>query len=134
MEHLDAAVRNDESLRGECIAGALTQRDVFGLLEESGFVSATVIKRFPYRQVRGHRFFSMTFQARKPAASDQVSVMYRGPFASVVTHRGTVLRAGITCRVRREELADCDGTVFILDGRGEVVNADPSTTSSCCDG
>jgi hypothetical protein len=84
----DAAIRNDESLRGECIAGALTQRDLFGLLEEAGFVAAYVLKRFPYRLVRGHRFFSLTFAARKPVAPARKAIMYRGPAAALVTAAG----------------------------------------------
>jgi hypothetical protein len=63
-------------LRGECIAGALTQRDL-GLLEELGFVAARVLKRF-YRVVQAHQFFSMTYEARKPSAPKALRVMYRG--------------------------------------------------------
>ena len=32
----DGAIRNDATLQGECIGGALTQKDLVGLLEESG--------------------------------------------------------------------------------------------------
>ena len=39
-------IRNDETLRGECIAGALTQSNLVGLLEESGFEGILLNKRF----------------------------------------------------------------------------------------
>lgn len=58
-----ASIRNDSTLKGECIAGALTEKDLAGLLEESGFTSLRVLKRFPYREVAGHPFFSLTFEA-----------------------------------------------------------------------
>ena len=52
-EEPDAAIRNDDILRGECIGGALTQRDLVGILEEAGFVAVRFLKRFPYRVVGG---------------------------------------------------------------------------------
>ena len=61
----DAGLRNDEVLQGECIAGALTQADLAGILRETGFEAMRVIKRFPYRVVQDHPFFSMTYSARK---------------------------------------------------------------------
>ena len=62
---------------------SLADGSVLALLEESGFTASRVLKRFPYRSVRGHPFFSMTFESRKPVASASRPlrrVMYRGPF------------------------------------------------------
>ncbi len=53
-----AALKNDDVLRGECLAGAMTQKDLFGLLQESGFTAVRARKRFPYRQVQGQQFYS----------------------------------------------------------------------------
>ena len=47
------AIRNDDTLKGECIAGALTAPHLMALLEESGFESTILLKRFPYREVQG---------------------------------------------------------------------------------
>lgn len=33
----DHAIRNDDALRGECIAGAHTEQDLFALLAKTGF-------------------------------------------------------------------------------------------------
>ena len=49
-----AAICNDPSLRGECIAGTLTLGDLFAILEESGFAAIRLRRRFPYRVVHGH--------------------------------------------------------------------------------
>jgi hypothetical protein len=65
-----ASVRSDPTLRGECIAGALTMKDLAGLLEETGFRSLEIIKKLPYRVVHDHPFFSLTFEARKPPVPD----------------------------------------------------------------
>ena len=59
-------IRNDDLLKGQCLAGALTQQDLVGLVGESGLVSFKVLGRFPYRVVQDHPFYSLTFEAYKP--------------------------------------------------------------------
>jgi MoaA/NifB/PqqE/SkfB family radical SAM enzyme/SAM-dependent methyltransferase len=130
-EEPDPALRNDDVLRGECIAGALTQRDLFGLLEETGFVTTRVLKRFPYRFVRGQTFFSMTFEARKPVPSDRVEVMYRGPFAGVVTFGGTLLVPGVTETLPRGEINGGGEELFLFDENGFVTNVALEGSCSC---
>jgi SAM-dependent methyltransferase len=125
----DPAIRNDDALRGECIAGALTQSDLAGLLEESGLVGLRVIKRFPYRVIRGHPFYSMTFEALRPAPAEMVRVMYRGPFASLTTHGGTLLPAGQTRRLPADELRGAGDELFLLDADGRVTNV---ASEDCC--
>jgi hypothetical protein len=127
----DAAIRNDESLRGECIAGALTQRDLFGLLDEAGFVAAYALKRFPYRTVRGHRFYSLTFEAVKPAVAETKTVMYRGPAAALVTASGQLLPAGATCRIADGSPTAARGDIFEFDANGDVTNVAVEPCLSC---
>ena len=127
----DSAIKNDAVLRGECLAGALTQRDLFGLLEESGFVAARVLKRFPYRVVQGHDFFSMTYEARKPAAQDAMRVMYRGPFPAVVTGKGEILKVGVTREIVLEELPTDAEDLFVFDAAGGITNIDLSPPACC---
>ena len=127
----DHLIRNDETLHGECIAGALTQRDLFGLLEETGFAGSRVMKRFPYRVVRDHPFFSMTFEAQKPREKKLRRVMYRGPFAAVVTRDGTLLTPGVTCELPLDRSLDGSLDCFELDGDGNVTNAEIGE-SACC--
>jgi MoaA/NifB/PqqE/SkfB family radical SAM enzyme/SAM-dependent methyltransferase len=128
----DPAIRNDDSLRGECIAGALAQRDLAGLLRESGLVGLRVLTRFPYRTVRGHPFYSLTFEARKAAVSGETArVMYRGPFASVTTHAGTVLPAGRTREVPADEVRGAGDDLLRLDAAGRVTNVVMEASLSC---
>jgi len=127
----DPAIRNDEVLRGQCIAGALTQRDLFGLLDESGFVGARVLGYFPYRTVGGHPFYSMTFVAQTASGAETVRVMYRGPFASVVTSGGSMLPAGQTRAVLANEIHGAGTDVFEFDDQGYVTNADIEPCVCC---
>ena len=127
----DAAIRNDPVLHGECIGGALTQRDLAGLLEEAGFGPLKLLKRFPYREIQGHPFFSLTFEARKAAASDPVSVVYRGPFAAVHSPGGTLLVPGPVYRLPRWEAEALAADLFILDGNGAVTNQQAQASCAC---
>jgi MoaA/NifB/PqqE/SkfB family radical SAM enzyme/SAM-dependent methyltransferase len=127
----DSAIRNDETLHGECIAGALLQRDLFGLLEESGFTARRVIKRFPYRVVRDHPFFSMTFEARKPVPRRRRRVMYRGPFPGVITPDGTLLTPGMTHDLDLDLTLGDALDFFEFDDAGAVTNLEIGA-STCC--
>lgn len=127
----DAAIRNDPVLHGECIGGALTQRDLVGLLEEAGFGPLRLLKRFFYRQVQDHPFYSLTFEAFKPAASDPVAVVYRGPFAAVQSPGGTTLVPGPVYRIPRWEAEAMETHLFLLDGNGAVTNQQAHNSCAC---
>lgn len=128
----DPEIRNNELLRGECIAGAMTQTDLFALLEESGFTARRVIKRFPYRTLGDQQFFSMTFSARRPTGGDErLRVIYRGPLARMVTQSGTLLTPGTVREVAPDEIAGCGDEILVLEQDGAVANLDMGPACSC---
>ncbi len=127
----DAAIRNDEVLKGECIAGALTTSHLVALLEETGFEAVTLIKRFAYRQVNGHPFFSLTYSAVKPKVQDPVAVIYRGPLPFLMTQGGVLLSKGAVVRLDRGEAERLGEQVFILDEAGDVVNIEAENSCAC---
>ncbi len=128
----DAAIRNDAQLQGECIGGALLQKDLVGLLEESGFVDIRLIKRFPYRVVREHPFFSLTFAAYKPRQSDPVPVIYRGPLPYLSLPDGSQLFAGQRTLVPQDLAERLGEHIFLLDeANGSVTNLDLGNGCAC---
>ncbi|KJS29765.1 MAG: methyltransferase type 11 [Desulfatitalea sp. BRH_c12] len=127
----DPAIRNDEVLKGECIAGALTASHLVGLLEETGFEAVTLVKRFAYRKVNGHPFFSLTYSAIKPKTSGQVDVIYRGPLPFLMTQGGTLLRKGVVAKLDRSEADWMGDQVFVLDESGTVMNVVAENTCAC---
>jgi len=124
------AVRSNERLRGECLGGAMLQRELFQLLEDCGFTAVTLLKRFPYRTVAGHRFYSATYQAERPQATEPSRVVYRGPFAALVTDDGRVLRRGEEA-VAAVPAGAAAEPVFVLDAEGAVANVELGTGCSC---
>ena len=130
------AVRGDHQLIGECIGGSLLQDYLFSLLRDVGFVNAEIVKRFPYREVQGHRFYSLTFRAYKPQRQDYTPVVYAGPFRTVITDDGQILSKGLPLEVNPGPGWDEDrlarAGLFTLDARsGEVTNVDAESSCAC---
>lgn len=65
-------IRNDPKLSGECLGGALRQEYLFSMIRDAGFCNSSVLKKFPYRTVMDHQFFSLTFRGFKPPLFGEV--------------------------------------------------------------
>ena len=135
------SIRGDRRLIGECIGGAMVQESLFRLLRDLGFVDAAVLKRFPYRTVRGHPFHSLTFTAFRPKEAGQgqgeeIHAVYAGPFQAVVTEAGEVLRKGVRTRVRSRFSQDpaalaVAGLLTLDPSTGAVTNLEATPTCAC---
>ncbi|MGM0418159.1 MAG: DUF5714 domain-containing protein [Thermodesulfobacteriota bacterium] len=127
-----ASVQNDEQLQGECIAGAMVVSDLFRMLGSSGFSQISVVKRFFYRKVKGHDFYSLTYQAYKPSEVEYVQALYPGPYAAVVTDEGEVLFRGEKKYIKQpENTKNLSPDIIILDDQGNAVNIEAENTCSC---
>ena len=59
-------IKYNEKLRGECIGGALSYYELFGVLNDIGFSNSRILNGYLYRSVKGYDFYSITYQAVKP--------------------------------------------------------------------
>ncbi|MFH1114406.1 MAG: DUF5714 domain-containing protein [Pseudomonadota bacterium] len=129
-------VRGDHRLIGECIGGSLVQDYLFAMLRDVGFVNAEVLKRFPYREVQGHQFYSLTFRAYKPEHGEERDVIYAGPFRAVVSDNGQVLHKGLRSRVTLgpgwdgASLAG-SGILTVDTASGAIDNIDAESDCAC---
>lgn len=71
-------IKYNQSLRGECIGGALNYHGLFGLLNDVGFSHSSVLKGYHYRAVAGFDFYSLTYRAFKPK-EDLKPLLYAFP-------------------------------------------------------
>lgn len=130
-----ASILTDEELRGECIAGAMTQKDLVGILAESGLTRFRIIRRMPYRTVQGHPFFSLTFVVEKPLTvaktEELVTVLYPGPAKALQLSNNRWLTAGHTARIPAAEAALFQSQLWAIDQYGFVENVAMSA-GSCC--
>ncbi|MEN8134044.1 MAG: methyltransferase domain-containing protein [Thermodesulfobacteriota bacterium] len=129
-QQIPTRVRNNEKLRGECLGGALQQEQLLAMLRAAGFTGAKLLKRFPYRQEEGTQFYSLTFSCLKPEASEEVSVIYRGPLEAVMIANGTLLFKGRKSRLNRTVAEQLDEALFIVGEQGQVTNM--TAQDSCC--
>ncbi|VFQ45160.1 DUF5714 domain-containing protein [Desulfoluna butyratoxydans] len=125
-----ASIQNDPTLRGECIGGAMVQSRLMAMLEATGFTNIRIIKRFFYREVQGHTFYSLTYQAVKPDET-RAQVLYPGPFAGVITDQGEVIPRGGILEAPWPEATHSDPSAFVMDNDGNITNQDAENSCAC---
>ncbi len=135
-EPVSAAIKNSSKYRGECLGGAMQQDDLVVMLEDCGFTSVYLHKRFPYREVEGHRFYSLTYEAGKAKPADEqeekVRCLFRGPALSLETPLGQRLERGRISELTLREAEQLGEQVFVLDHKGAVSNVQFEQQDCCC--
>jgi MoaA/NifB/PqqE/SkfB family radical SAM enzyme/ubiquinone/menaquinone biosynthesis C-methylase UbiE len=121
-EDIPVNMKYNEKLRGECIGGAMKQTELVGMLEDLNFEGIYIFKRFLYRQVKGYNFYSITYTAYKPHQPSSRSLLYRGPFAAIMTDDGTFLHRGATTSISMPGCMEVGDSFFELDAMGNVTN------------
>jgi len=134
------AIRADHTLSWECISGAFVQDYLFAMLHDMGFINLRIIKRFPYRKIQGHQFYSLTFEGFKPAfadgAAEKVPVVYGGTFGGIITENSDILYKGRRSNIEKELSFNASSLynrdIFILDNKnGSFVNESGASCCSC---
>lgn len=131
-ESISAAIKNSSKYRGECLGGAMQQDDLITMLEDCGFASIYLHKRYPYREVDGNRFYSLTYEAGKaevPEEEEQLRCLFRGPAPALETISGRRLKRGHITKLPRQEAEQLGEQIFILDKDGAVTNIEQE---ACC--
>ncbi|HET97205.1 MAG TPA: methyltransferase domain-containing protein [Desulfurivibrio alkaliphilus] len=125
-------IKNSERFRGECLGGAMRQEELLAMLAGCRFTGTRLLKRFPYRREEGVSFYSLTFAADKPEPEPEPSreVIYRGPFAAVLTEEGYLLRKGQRVALPLGAAEGRDESIFVVDGAGAVTNL--ALGGGCC--
>ncbi|MBD3317446.1 MAG: methyltransferase domain-containing protein [Chitinivibrionales bacterium] len=125
--HPPIDMKYDERLRGECLAGAMLQDELFAVLEDLGFVNLYLIRRYEYRRIRSHPFYSVTYRAARPGPQKKHTVIYRGPLRSVRTEDGEEVSRGAAATIAVDPARLPDQMFFVLDDSGSVVNVEQQT-------
>jgi len=132
-ENIPLEVKYNEKLRGECIGGAMNESELFALLEDLNFERIFVQKRFHYRQIEGHNFYSLTYTAYKPAMNCSQKLLYRGPFKAVITDDGQIIRRGIPQHFKIPSNVSLDESFFVFDQQGTITNVKQDIACCCSD-
>jgi MoaA/NifB/PqqE/SkfB family radical SAM enzyme/SAM-dependent methyltransferase len=106
---LPPEIRFNPRLKGECIAGALTERKLLATLVKLGFVGIEVLQKNAWRTVDEVNFDTVTVRAHKSAAGSPVVYEYPGPFRSVTLDSGQELVRGVPAEVDSGLIVTADG-------------------------
>ncbi len=129
-EHL----QQDPDLWSGCISGAFEEKEFLQRFGDAGFANLHIAQydQEPWQVVESIKFRSMTVIAYKTppveddeADEDQLSVMYRGPFAAIMDDQGQEYGRGLRVALPRERAES------LIDGpTGEhfvLLDAEPTT-------
>lgn len=137
-------VRADGALWGQCISGALTEEAWLSAVERAGFYGVAILRKTPWREVEGCRFFSVTvrgYKFEKQAGcrfAGQYAV-YLGPQKAVMDEEGHLFPRGVPVEVCTDTAAKLSnrpysGSFVIVDdpaGAREVAAADDDDCGDC---
>lgn len=131
--NIDLSIKNSMKHRGECLGGAMRQKDLITMLSDCGFTATFFHKRYPYRKIGNNRFFSLTYEAKKPLTPsifDTVTtIMYRGPHQALITDQKTFLTPGSIMTISSTEAARLGKNIFQLNSEGAVTNIEQAPCS-----
>ena len=142
-------IRDNDELYGECIAGALTEKQFLSYLEQVGFYGIEVLSKTYWKSIENIDFCSITLRAykfEKTAGCVFVGqhALYHGPFKVIIDEEGHVFprnQAIEVCTDTAQKLAEVPykGMFTILEpglDSQEVSCCSPSATNgndnSCC--
>jgi len=124
-------IQYNEKLRGECIGGAMHEKQLFYMLENLDFQMIYLKKRFPYRIVKGFTFYAVTYSAYKKGKEKKKEVVYRGPYKAIITDENEIIHRGIKSEIYSELNEDSGKSLFELDEKGFVINSDQDMSCNC---
>ncbi len=137
-------MKDNQRLWGECIAGALTQREFLYKAKEAGFYGLQILKNFKYKEVEGIQFCSITVQGYKFKKGKECVYIgqyatYVGPYSEVQDDDGHIFPRGIPveiCTDTSEKLKSLPyAGQFIITNvyrDGAPSPCCPSEGESCC--
>jgi len=129
-ENVPLELMYNEKMRGECLGGALTERDLYGMLKDLNFTSLRIIKRFSYREVQGHQFYSVTYLAHKKPLLENRTLIYRGPLEGICLG-SEQLAVGIPHQLPLPVGYNPGEDFLLLDDNGNVTNIDQKLSCAC---
>ncbi len=116
-KNLPPTFMQDEKLKGECLAGALTEEKLIETLRLLNFSNILVLSRTFYREVDGFKFFSITFSAEK-INKKKSFVYYPGPSNYYIDEEFNIFPKG---EIRLTEKVSDNDVRFIFDENKEIV-------------
>lgn len=134
--------RKDPRLWGECISGALTEEEFQAYLERAGFYGIQVLKKTFWKEIEGHRFFSITvrgykYEKKAGCVYTGQAAIYQGPFKGVSDDEGHWFPRNMPVEVCTDTAAKLlnppySTFVVVTDATGKASGNGCDPASGCC--
>lgn len=121
-------------LWGECISGALSQEEFLSSLESAGFYGISILGKIYWKDVEGHKFYSITvrafkFEKRSGCSFIGQKAVYLGPQKAVLDEEGHLFPRGELVEVCTDTAAKLKALPYA--GYFTVLEPDRETTACC---
>jgi SAM-dependent methyltransferase len=131
------SMRQDKELWGECLSGAMTEREFVLAAESAGFYGITLDREYLWQEVNGIRFYSTTFWGYRFDKGEACcyqghTATYLGPGSSMNDDDGHTFPRGEAVEVCTDTAAKLSAAPYC----GDFVITEPDGSSggggSCC--
>ncbi|MBI4397372.1 MAG: methyltransferase domain-containing protein [Elusimicrobia bacterium] len=134
-------------LWGECISGSLSEEEFLTGLERAGFYGITVLKKTFWKEVEGHKFFSITvrgykFEKKVGCRYIGQQAVYLGPGKAFIDEEGHLFPRNETMEVYTDTAAKLSSGAYagqfrVLGPDGSAVHVPAEAVAAggdCCEG
>jgi len=136
-QEVPAAMQQDKELWGECLSGAMTEREFVLAAEAAGFYGITLDREYLWQEVNGIRFYSTTFWGYRFNKGD--ACCYQGHTATYLGPGSSISDDDDHTYLRGEAMEVCTDTAEKLAaapycGQFEITEPDGSSSGGggCC--
>ncbi|MFQ5950412.1 MAG: methyltransferase domain-containing protein, partial [Nitrospiria bacterium] len=139
---LPIGMKANPRLWGECVSGALTEEEYLGNLERAGFYGLSMIKKSLWKEVEGHRFYSVVirgykFEKRAGCTYIGQKAVYLGPMQAVVDEEGHLFPRNQPVEVCTDTAAKLQqppyqSSFVVTQGEVSVIRESSSDDEACC--
>ncbi|OGR90622.1 MAG: hypothetical protein A3J74_05840 [Elusimicrobia bacterium RIFCSPHIGHO2_02_FULL_57_9] len=118
-----------KDLWGECISGALSEQEFISGLERAGFYGISLLKKTFWKEVEGHKFYSITvrgFKFEKKSGCSFIGqrAIYWGPYKAVIDEEGHLFPRGEVIEVCTDTAAKLKTSPYA--GHFQIAESDGS--------
>jgi radical SAM protein with 4Fe4S-binding SPASM domain len=139
---LPAGLKVSVHLWGECLGGALSEREFLAAIERAGFFGIEILRKSFWKEVEGRRFFSLAVRAYKHAKRQGCvyaghRAVYLGPLKAGIDEEGHVFPRGEPVVVCTDTAARLRAPAYarsfvVLDPGPESDAAGCDPSAGCC--
>ncbi len=139
---LPEGMKANPRLWGECVSGALTEKEYLAKLEQAGFYGLSILKKTLWKEVEGYRFYSAVirgYKFEKKASCNYVGqwATYLGPMQAVVDEEGHLFPRNQAVQVCTDTAAKLQKPPYqqafvITQGEASVIKAKASEDADSC--